>query len=127
MENIGSRSVKASGVVVGHRLFLADVGQHQPQALVEAGRQLGARMLMEGGTDDAARLAFGFRAATSRPPRPEELAVLRKMLERFRKDFTADGKGASALLKGTSQDAGQAAYAALGGLLLNLDETLTKN
>ena len=96
-------------------------------AMVEAGRQLGARMLMEGGTDDAARLAFGFRAATSRPPRPEELAVLRKMLERFRKDFTADGKGASALLKGTSQDAGQAAYAALGGLLLNLDETLTKN
>jgi len=82
---------------------------------------------MEGGPDDAARLAFGFRAATSRPPRPEELAVLRKMLERFRKDFTTDGKGASALLKGTSQDAGQAAYATLGGLLLNLDETLTKN
>ena len=96
-------------------------------AMVEAGRQLGARMLMEGGPDDAARLAFGFRAATSRPPRPEELTVLRETLERFRKDFTADGKGARALLKGTSEDAGQAAYAALGGLLLNLDETVTKN
>jgi hypothetical protein len=53
--------------------------------------------------------------------------VLRETLERFRKDFAADGEGARALLKGTSQDAGQAAYAALGGLLLNLDETVTKN
>ena len=96
-------------------------------AMVEAGRQRGARMLREGGADDDARLAFGFRAVTSRPPRPEELAVLSEMLDRFRKDFTADGEGARDLLKGTSQDPGQAAYAALGGLLLNLDETVTKN
>ena len=96
-------------------------------AMVEAGRQLGARMLREGGTGDDARLAFGFRAATSRPPRAEELAVLRETLERFRKDFTADGAGAQALLKAGKPDAERAAYAALGGLLLNLDETVTKN
>ena len=96
-------------------------------AMVEAGRQLGGRMLREGGADDAARLAFGFRAATSRVPRAEELAVLRETLERFRKDFAADGAGARALLKTDQPDAELAAYAALGGLLLNLDETVTKN
>jgi hypothetical protein len=96
-------------------------------AMVEAGRRLGGRMLREGGADDAARLAFGFRAATCRPPRPEELAVLRETLEGFRKDFTADSKGARAFLKADPSDANSAAYGALGGLLLNLDETVTKN
>ena len=96
-------------------------------AMVEAARQLGGRMLREGGADEAARLAFGFRAATSRQPRAEELAVLLETLGRFRKDFAADGDGARALLKTEKPDAELAAYAALGGLLLNLDETVTKN
>ena len=96
-------------------------------SMVEAGRQLGGRMLREGGNDDAARLAFGFRAATSRLPRGDELAVLIETLEHFRKDFTSDGEGAKALLKNAQPDPELAAYAALGGLLLNLDETVTKN
>lgn len=96
-------------------------------SMVEAGRKLGARMLAEGGSDDAGKLNFGFRAATSRLPRPEEMTVLRETLDRFRKDFTADAKAAQALMKSDKATAEQAAYAALGGLILNLDETITKN
>jgi hypothetical protein len=95
--------------------------------MVAAGRQLGGRMLSEGGSDDDSRLTFGFRAATSRHPRPEELSVLRGALDRFRKDLASDEAGARELLANGSADPQQAAYAALGGLLLNLDETVTKN
>ena len=42
----------------------------------EAARQLGYRMLHEGGADDAGRLAYGFRLATARPPAARECAVL---------------------------------------------------
>ena len=41
---------------------------------VEAGRELGLRMREEGGVNDGARLAYGYRLATSRSPeRAEEL------------------------------------------------------
>ena len=102
-------------------------------SMVEAGRQFGLRMLREGGADDDARLTFGFRAATGRFPKPEELAVLSETLKHFRKDFGADETGARALTKSMSLFneapviAEQAAYATVGGLLLNLDETITKN
>jgi len=36
----------------------------------EAARQLGYRMLREGGPDDAGRLRYGFRLVTARPPTP---------------------------------------------------------
>ncbi len=96
-------------------------------AMVEAAHHLGMRMLSEGGNDDASRLAFGFRVVTSRAIQPRESAVLLQTLEKLRSGFRADGEAAKALLKTAEPDTDGAAYAALAGLLLNLDETITKN
>jgi hypothetical protein len=96
-------------------------------AMVEAAQHLGMRMLKEGGNDDSARLAYGFRLVTSRAIQPRESAVLQQTLEKLRSDFRGDGDAAKALLKTAEPDSDGAAYTALAGLLLNLDETITKN
>ncbi|HYE18093.1 MAG TPA: DUF1553 domain-containing protein, partial [Tepidisphaeraceae bacterium] len=102
--------------------------------MVEAARALGERMLREGGGDDAARAAFGFRLATGRPPRAAEVRVLTKAWARFRAEFAADPKDAAAILTvGASKPdpsrpaTDVAAAAAVAGIILNLDETVTKD
>lgn len=100
---------------------------------LEAGRQLGRRMLLEGGRDDESRLAYGFRLVLARSPRAQELAVLRSNLNYHRDFFASDptrtekflAKGESKLATGIDLRE-QAAYMAIGNLLLNLDEAVTK-
>lgn len=101
---------------------------------LEASRQLGARMLKEGGADDASRVTFGFQLATGRKPRAEETAVLVAALARLRTDFVAHPEDAAALLHvGASPADGSlsvpelAATSSVANMLLNLDETITKN
>jgi Protein of unknown function (DUF1553)/Protein of unknown function (DUF1549)/Planctomycete cytochrome C len=65
---------------------------------VEAGRALGLRMHHEGGKDDDARLAFGFRLVTSRAPDADELAILRSLLADQRKHYADKLDLAKALL-----------------------------
>ncbi|MCB1934267.1 MAG: DUF1553 domain-containing protein, partial [Candidatus Accumulibacter sp.] len=78
---------------------------------VEAGRALGMRILKEGGADDRARLAFGFRLLTSRQPADAELQVLDALLGELRKHYEADAKAAKLALgiappkKGGKRDA----------------------
>jgi len=55
---------------------------------VEAGKALGLRMHKDGGKDDDARLAFGFRLVTSRAPDADELAILRRLLAEQRAHYT---------------------------------------
>jgi hypothetical protein len=100
---------------------------------VEAARRLAERMLREGGDTPEARVAYGFRLVTARPPRPGECNVLATAYERSLQDFRADRGAASALLKvGESSadptlDVAQvAALTTVASTLLNLDETLTK-
>ena len=64
---------------------------------VEAGRALGLRMHHEGGKDDDARLAFGFRLVTSRAPDADELAILRSLLADQRKHYADKAELAKAL------------------------------
>ncbi|MCU0866591.1 MAG: PSD1 and planctomycete cytochrome C domain-containing protein [Planctomycetes bacterium] len=64
---------------------------------VEAGRALGLRMHHEGGKDDDARLAFGFRLVTSRAPDADELAILRSLLADQRKHYADKVELAKAL------------------------------
>jgi len=100
---------------------------------IEAARALGERMLKQGGAGDAERLAFGFRLCTSRPPGGKEAGLLASSLARFRQQFAGDSEAAQKLITtGESKPdanlpaAELAAQTSLALLLLNLDETLTK-
>jgi hypothetical protein len=100
---------------------------------VEAARFIGERMLWQGGSDDAARLRFGFRLLTAREPSAPELQVLRDSLSFHRDYFSSDPERARALLKVGDSPAEPklsqvelAAYASVASLLLNLDEVVTK-
>ncbi|MCC6291305.1 MAG: DUF1553 domain-containing protein [Bryobacterales bacterium] len=100
---------------------------------VEAARVLGQRMMLEGGATPAERLRYGFRLATGRLPHDSEAAVLQGSLS-YHLDYFA-GNAARAgefLAQGESKPDAHldrrelAAYGAVGSLLLNLDETVTR-
>jgi mono/diheme cytochrome c family protein len=102
----------------------------------EAARALALRSLQSGGTSDDDRISFAFRCVTSRAPSRTERADLRQFLERqktrladgwldIRKLGAIDGDKTSELPSGTTPNQ-LAAYTALSRVLLNLDETLTR-
>jgi hypothetical protein len=102
-------------------------------AYVEAARHLAQRMLTEGGATATSRLTYGFRRATARAPLPAELQILEKGLDRYLAIYRGDPEAARQLLahgdspRDDKLDAGElAAYASVATILLNLDETLTK-
>jgi hypothetical protein len=100
---------------------------------VEAARGLAQLMLTEGGATPESRLTYGFRRATARTPEAAELKVLLRGLDRYRQAYAADKESAKRFLgHGESKPdakldpAELAAYAAAAGVILNLDETITK-
>ncbi len=102
-------------------------------AFVEAARVLGQRIMKEGGASTADRLAFAFRLCTARPPTAQELDTLMRMFDAQLARFKQDPAAASKLTSvGESPrpadiDVGElAAWTAIGNVLLNLDETITK-
>lgn len=100
----------------------------------EAARRLGERLLLDKGfTTDRQRLSQAFRLCTARTLSIDEESVLVSALNRLREKFAADLKSAEKLITvGESKpDASLspvelAAWAGVSSLLLNLDETLTK-
>ncbi len=95
-------------------------------AFVEAGHALGLRGFHDAGKDAGDRVSFVFRLGTGRRPGARELAALSRTLAMLEKDYAADPDAAKALL-GRAASAEEAAWAALGSLVLNLDETITKD
>jgi hypothetical protein len=100
---------------------------------VEAARKLAERMLIEGGSTVEARVRHGFRLTLAREPQQQETQVLAEALERFRAFYAANGGEAASLVsQGDSTRAKKldvkelAAYSSVASLLLNLDETVTK-
>ena len=100
---------------------------------VEAARKLAERMLTEGGETTDSRLTFAFRIATSRPPTPDERILLTQALASLKAHYEQDSAAANMLI--TAGDSPRdlnlnatdlAAYTALANLILNLDETMTK-
>ena len=102
-------------------------------AYVEASRKLAERMLIEGGLSQASRIAYGYKLVLARQPRAKEAAVLTQTLSEFQSRFASDKQAAVKLLthgespRDKSLDAVElAAYTGLASLILNLDETVTK-
>ena len=100
---------------------------------VEAARRFAERLMCGPAPSPEARLASAFYQATARRPRPDELAILvdgfQNQLARYRQDHQAAlaliGQGESP--RDARLDPVElAAYTALAHLILNLDETLTK-
>ena len=103
---------------------------------VESARALAQKTLKEGGTTDADRLTYAFRRCVSRPPSEMETKELLLLLDRQTKRFekpdanpwdlaAADPKYPPRLPDGvTPAQAG--AWTVVARVLLNLDETITK-
>lgn len=101
---------------------------------VEASRALGLLMLHQGGSDDDARVAWGFRRVTGRLPEDSERAVLLKVLAQRRETFRSQPDRAASLqsvgegARDASVDPIEAAsFAEVGRVLLNLHEAITRN
>ena len=98
----------------------------------EAARALAGRMLKHDASDEA-RLDFAFRLCTARAPNASEKQVLTGSLARLRERYSADPEAAKKLIAAGESKPDPAlpapelaAFTALGSLLLNLDETLTR-
>ena len=99
---------------------------------VEAARALAERMLKQATTDEA-RFDLAFRLCTARLPNAAEKQSLAASLGRLRERYTADPEEAKKLIAtGESKPDPAlpapelAAFTAMSSLLLNLDETLTR-
>lgn len=96
---------------------------------LEAARVFAARTLKDGGTDDASRLNFAFRWATSRSPNAEETAALQDFLKSSRSEFSDEATAKELLSTGLAPQTDDvpkselAAWTSVMRLLLNLAET----
>ncbi|MCU1260640.1 MAG: hypothetical protein JWO80_3525 [Bryobacterales bacterium] len=100
---------------------------------VESARWLAQRMIAEGGADPGKRIRLGFRLATARVPRLEEVQVLRDLEEKELAQYRRDREAARKLLAvGESKydpklDPSElAAWTTVASTILNLDETISK-
>ncbi len=101
---------------------------------VEAARALAQRILREGGFSVEDRVRFLVQVALCRPPRSGEIELLTSTLDKFLKRYSEDPAAANELVRvGQSPPAETAnaqelaAYTLLSNLVLNLDETVTRN
>ncbi|HKD06705.1 MAG TPA: DUF1553 domain-containing protein [Bryobacteraceae bacterium] len=100
---------------------------------VEAARFLAQRMLNEGGKTAEKRLDYGFRLATGREPATREVAVLRDTLNTELTDYKRHEDRAAELVANGESPADPklnkselAAWTTVASMILNLDETITK-
>jgi hypothetical protein len=109
-------------------------------AFFAAARALASRALLEGGPSPEGRAAHAFRLATSRPPGNGDLAPLLRFYREQATRFAAD-RAAAANVAGVEFDhcglpvgeyggdalmTEKAAWTMVANVVLNLDETLTK-
>jgi hypothetical protein len=107
---------------------------------VECARALASELLHSDAASDDQRLKSGFRRCVSRDPREDELNLLRRFLVQQRERFTREGANPWPLVadddKAKQRIAGElangrtaadlAAWTAVARVMLNLDETITK-
>jgi hypothetical protein len=100
----------------------------------EAARAFAQRMMTEGGATAEDRLVYGFRTLTSRLPTPGEKSVIQKAYQQQLARFLADKEDAKKVIhNGESKptagidESELAAYTLVASMMLNLDETVTRN
>ncbi len=100
---------------------------------LEAARKLAERMMTEGGASAEERVSYGYRLVLARAPDAARRQALLKAWNGFSESFRGTAGAAREFLKqGESavrpglDEAELAAYAGVAGLLLNLDETISK-
>jgi hypothetical protein len=100
---------------------------------VEASRNLAQRMLKEGGRKAKKRVVYGFKLATNREPTHKEFNILMSGLEQYLTTYETDDTNSELFIQhGDSKYESKidsenlAAYTALASVMLNLDETITK-
>src|SRR5690606_8909417 len=101
---------------------------------VEAARAFAARIIREGGSEPAARIAFAFRTATSRAPTEREVELLTALLEKHRAEYAADPAQAAEVLKNGDgappegiDSVELAAWTSVARVILNLHEVVTRS
>jgi hypothetical protein len=103
---------------------------------VECAQALARKILDEGGDSDAARVKYAFRRTLARPPSPQEETELLSLLEKEKQRIaegwvnanqiaTSKDQPPANMAKGTTPTQ-LAAYTIVSRVLLNLDETITK-
>jgi hypothetical protein len=102
--------------------------------LLEAARGLGKQMrehsTSASASDIQAGIVYGFRACTGRPPGESELAALQETMRVLESGFAGAPAEAALLAQNAADDTNvvdQATWIAIASILLNLDETITKN
>ena len=100
---------------------------------VEAARNLGQRILLEGGSSKSDQIDFGFKKVLARLPNERERGLLETAYQEYKDAFENDLVGAEQLIAigeskpDPSLDPRElAAATTLANTLLNLDETVTK-
>jgi hypothetical protein len=104
---------------------------------VEAAQALALRIVNEGGATDAERAAYGFRLCTARQPESHEIAQITGLLDSRRARLRDGWLSARTIAFGQTEKLPPlpanvtpndvAAWTVAARVLLNLDETLTKN
>ncbi len=99
-------------------------------AFFEMSRGLARRIVEEGGDSVESRIRYGFRVCVARQPRPEELGELTRQFNRQQGRFEKDGAAARSVVAESPwakrREAEAAAWTVVANVLLNLDETITK-
>jgi hypothetical protein len=100
---------------------------------VEAARALAQRIMKQGGPSAESRIDLAYRLLLARKPTQQEQSVLTNALARLRREYATNREAAAKLLsvgespRDKSFDVVEhAAYTGVCTILLNLDETLTK-
>ena len=100
----------------------------------EAARALAERMMTDGGSSAADRIAYAYKVVLSRPPDADELAVVQETLDKHLAKYRASPDAAKQAIRAGESPPNSslaepelAAYTLVANLILNLDETLTRN
>ena len=100
---------------------------------VEAARKLAERMMTEGGNTPRDRIGYGYRLTTAHHLEEKEQEILLGSYHHYRDNYETDRRAALDLVKQGESPRNEAldlaelaSYTTVASLILNLDETITK-